>query len=167
MVRHRGPVLVDTMIMITAHGVGAWRALAGGYQIETVEECLTEFQTGPPNRQQAQQINVAELRAALAEVHDVTDAQRAQIAVRAPDIHLDPGERDLWAHCLTRNDNWVLCGPDKASLRLGIRLGFRDRLISLERLLSDAGQPRVALRPAYTENWHRQTVTTMALDELL
>ena len=56
MVRHRGPVLVDTMIMITAHGVGAWRALAGGYQIETVEECLTEIQTGPLNRQQAQQI---------------------------------------------------------------------------------------------------------------
>ena len=59
----------------------------------------------------------------------------AMVAVSAPDIALDLGERSLWAHALTRSDAWVLCGPDKASLRFGVRLGFRERLVALEWLL--------------------------------
>jgi hypothetical protein len=39
-------------------------------------------------------------------------------------------------------------------LRFGVRLGLRDRLVALERLLSDVGhRPREALRPAYTTRW--------------
>ena len=62
------------------------------------------------------------------------------LAVQAPDIVLDPGERALWAHALTRNDDWILCGPDKASLRFGVRLGFRERLVALE-ALARCGRP--------------------------
>ena len=61
------------------------------------------------------------------------------MAVSAPDIALDLGERCLWAHALTRADAWVLCGPDKASLRFGVRLGFRERLVALEGLLEAIG----------------------------
>ena len=79
---------------------------------------------------------------------------------------LDVGERSLWAHALTRNDAWILCGPDRASLRFGIRLGFRDRLVALERLLSDAGhRPRQALRPAYTTRWLDTALSELSLLE--
>jgi hypothetical protein len=154
MARHRGPVLVDTNAILESFRVGSWRALSGGYAVETVEDCITETQTGFQRRSPEMQIDAAELRATLQAIHPVIDAQRAVIAVRAPDIALDVGERSLWAHALTRSDAWVLCGPDKASMRFGVRLGLKDRLIALETLLSDAGhRPKEALKPAYTAKW--------------
>ena len=154
MTRHRGPVLVDTNAILESFRVGSWRALSGGYPLETVEDCITETQTGFQRRSPELQIDAAELRATLQAIHPVVDAQRAVVAVRAPDIALDVGERSLWAHALTRSDVWVLCGPDKASMRFGVRLGLKDRLIALETLLSDAGhRPKEALKPAYTTKW--------------
>ncbi|MCU0732378.1 MAG: hypothetical protein MUE84_12445 [Hyphomonas sp.] len=154
MARHRGPVLVDTNAILESFRVGSWRALSGGYAVETVEDCITETQTGFQRRSPEMQIDAAELRATLQAIHPVIDAQRAVVAVRAPDIALDVGERSLWAHALTRSDAWVLCGPDKASMRFGVRLGLKDRLIALETLLSDAGhRPKEALKPAYTAKW--------------
>ncbi|MCO4053205.1 MAG: hypothetical protein HEQ16_03925 [Bosea sp.] len=154
MARHRGPVLVDTNAMLESFRVGSWRALSGGYAVETVEDCIIETQTGYQRRSPEMQIDAAELRASLKAIHPVIDAQRAVVAVRATDIALDVGERSLWAHALTRSDAWVLCGPDKASMRFGVRLGLKDRLIALETLLSDAGhRPKEALKPAYTAKW--------------
>jgi hypothetical protein len=154
MARHRGPVLVDTNAILESFRVGSWRALSGGYAVETVEDCITETQTGFQRRSPEMQIDAAELRATLQAIYPVIDAQRAVVAVRAPDIALDVGERSLWAHALTRSDAWVLCGPDKASMRFGVRLGLKDRLIALETLLSDAGhRPKEALKPAYTAKW--------------
>ena len=54
-----------------ASGSGAWRALAGGYGVETVEDCVTETQTGYQRRRPEQQIDAAQLRASLAAVHPV------------------------------------------------------------------------------------------------
>jgi hypothetical protein len=154
MARHRGPVLVDTNAILEGFRVGSWRALSGGYALETVEDCLIETQTGFQRRSPELQIDEVELRATLKAIHPVIDAQRAVVTLRAPDIALDVGERSLWAHALTRSDAWVLCGPDKASMRFGVRLGLKDRLIALERLLSDAGyHPKEALKPAYTAKW--------------
>jgi hypothetical protein len=154
MARHRGPVLVDTNAILEGFRVGSWGALSGGYAVETVEDCLIETQTGFQRRSPEMRIDEAELRATLKAIHPVIDAQRAVVAVRAPDIALDVGERSLWAHALTRSDAWVLCGPDKASMRFGVRMGLKDRLIALERLLSDAGHhPKEALKPAYTAKW--------------
>ena len=151
MVRHRGIVLVDTNVILESHRAGAWRALAGGYPVETVEECVTETQTGFQRRPPARQIDEKDLRTSLEAVHSVGNRERAELAVRVPDIALDAGEASLWAHALSRDDAWVLCGPDKASLRCGVRLGFRERLVALEGLLDDAGfRPRQALRRQYT-----------------
>ena len=107
------------------------------------------------------------LRSSLAGVHDVSAAQLAASVVRDEAISfLDVGERSIWAHALTRDDAWVLCGPDRASLRFGIRLGFRDRLVALERLLSDVGhRPRQALRPAYTTRWLDTALAELSLLE--
>ena len=164
---HSGPLLVDTNVILECWRVSAWRALAGGYSVETVEDCVTETQTGFQRRRPEQRIDPAELRKSLARVHAVTEIEHAAAAVTDETIvYLDVGERSLWAHALAREDAWVLCGPDKASLRLGLRLGFRDRLVALERLLDDVGhRPRTALRQNYTSRWHMTTVAELALLE--
>ena len=165
-VRHRGPVLADTNVILEAHRVGSWRALASGYGVETVEDCVTETQTGFQRQRPERRIDAGELRASLAAVHPVGTRERAEMALRAHDIVLDRGEASLWAHALRRDDAWVLCGPDKASLRFGVRMGFRERLVSLERLLDDAGhRPRSPLRIAYTATWQRRALAEIVLAE--
>ena len=62
MARHSGPVLVDTNVILECWRVGAWRALTGGYRVETVEDCVIETQTGYQRRRPEQQIDVATLR---------------------------------------------------------------------------------------------------------
>ena|SRR5882672_844608 len=167
MQRHRGIVLVDTNVILECWRVGAWTALAGGYSIETVEDCVTETQTGYQNRRAEQTVDQSVLRASLANPpHPVTDPQYAALAVRVPEIHLDPGERALWAHALTRTDSWVLCGPDKASMRCGVRLGLRDRIVALETLLEAVGhRTRAELKKAYTAKWLAQTLSEMIVLE--
>ena len=110
-------MLVDTNTIIEAHRTRAWAALFGGWRVETVEDCVTETQTGFQQRRPEQSIAADKLRASLTAVHAVTDRQRAELALRVQDIALDVGEESLWAHAVGRSDRWVLCGPDKASLR--------------------------------------------------
>ena len=167
MQRHRGILLVDTNVILECWRVGAWTALAGGYSIETVEHCVIETQTGYQNRRTEQTVDQSILLASLANPpHRVTDSQYAALAVRVPEIHLDPGERALWAHALMRTDTWVLCGPDKASMRCGVRLGQRDRIVALETLLNGVGhRSRAELKKAYTGKWLAQTLSEMVVLE--
>jgi hypothetical protein len=166
MARHRGPILVDTNIILECFRVGSWRALSSGYNIETVEDCVTETQTGYQRRRAELQIERAHLVATLKAMHPVTDAERAVVAIRVPDIALDVGERSLWAHALTRSDAWILCGPDKASLRFGVRVGLWGRLIALETLLGDAGhRPKETLKLAYTTKWHEKVLGELFISE--
>ncbi len=167
MARHNGPVLVDTNVILECWRADAWKALAGGYGVETVADCVIETQTGFQRRRAEQQIDNAKLRASLAAVQEVGNREHAAIAVRDPLFSsLDRGEQSLWAHTLTRNDAWVLCGPDKASLRLGVRLGFRERLVALETLLGDVGfKPRHPLRTNYTAKWLAQTLSEIVIME--
>jgi hypothetical protein len=167
MARHGGPVLADTNVILECWRVSAWKALASGYRVETVEDCVIETQTGFQRRRAVQQIDNARLLASLAAVHPVGDRELAAAAVRDPLLSsLDIGERSLWAHALTRSDAWVLCGPDKASLRLGVRLGFRDRLVALETLLSNVGyRPKETLRINYIGKWHAEALNQMVMLE--
>ena len=166
MARHRGTVLVDTNVILEPDRTGSWRALTGGYTTETVEDCVTETRTRFQRRRPEHRIDQAELRDRLAGVYAVGDVERAVLAIRAGDIVLDRGEASLWAHALGRGDDWVLCGPDKASLRCGVRLGFRERLVSLEGLLDEAGhRPGTALREAYTRRWHERALAELVLAE--
>jgi len=167
MARHRGPVLVDTNVILECWRSEGWRALAGGYRVETVEDCVTETQTGYQRRRPEQQIDAATLRASLAAVHSVSDRERAAAVLRDPLFSfLDLGEQSLWAHALARDDAWILCGPDKASLRFGVRLGLRERLAALDSLLQDAGhRPRIPLRNAYTSEWLARTLAELVMLE--
>src|ERR1043166_5392061 len=82
MARHRGPVLVDTNVIIECWRVSAWRALTGGYQVETVQMCEIETQTGLQRRRREQQIDAAELRSSLKATHAVPDHERATALLR-------------------------------------------------------------------------------------
>src|SRR5580700_10369316 len=82
MARHRGPVLVDTNVILECWRIGAWRALTGAYSVETVEDCVIETQTGYQRRRTEQQIDEAALRESLATVQKVADAERAAAVVR-------------------------------------------------------------------------------------
>jgi hypothetical protein len=166
MARHRGPLLVDTNVILECCRICAWKALAGGYSVETVEECVIETQTGYQRRRAEQQIEQAALVDSLAAVHKVTDVDRAAAVTRdALFAYLDPGEASLWAHALMRSDAWVLCGPDTASMRFGVRQGQRDRLVALETLLKDAGYRPAGLRANYTSTWLARTLEELAMAE--
>ena len=165
---HQGPALFDTNAILEACRVCAFRALTAQYAVETVEDCAVETQTGWQRRNHDRRIDVHELRAVLAAVHPVDDRQLAELAVqkeaKAPGIALDSGETALWAHALGRNDNWAFCGPDKASMRAGILLGYRERLVSLERLFEEIGfRPRTPLKRAYTKRWLDKALEELAL----
>jgi hypothetical protein len=158
---------VDTNVIIEAWRVDAWRALCGGYSLETVEECVIETQTGFQKRRPEQQIGRDVLLAGIKAVHQVSDAERAAALIRDGEIAmLDEGEKALWVHALARPDAWVLCGPDKASLRIGIRQDLRGRLVSLECLLDDAGfRPKAPLKDAYRQDWLSRTLVELAQRE--
>ena len=96
MARHCGTVLVDTNVILEAHRTGSWWALTGGYGVETVEDCVTETQTGFQRRRPERRIDEARLRDRPAGVHAVGDLERAVLAIRGhvlPDIPRwgDPG----------------------------------------------------------------------------
>lgn len=165
MARHTGPVLVDTMTMLDAHKWALWRALSGGYWVETVEDCVIETQTGFQRRKPEENIDPLQLRKDLKAVHAVTELQRAAVLLNSEDIALDTGEQSLWAHALTRSDAWVLCGPDKASLRFGVRMKCRDRMISLERLIVEAGASPKKLDDKHTTKWLDRVLGEFALEE--
>ena len=167
MARHNGTVLVDTNVILECWRIDAWRALADRYDVETVEDCVTETQTGFQRRRREQQIDQTVLTKSLKAVHKVSDRELAAVLVRDVTVsNLDIGERSLWAHALTRSDAWVLCGPDKASLRFGVRLGFRDRLVALDGLLNDVGhRPKVPLKEPYTSAWSAKTLGELVILE--
>ena len=162
---HPGPVLVDTNVIFECHRTSSWRALTSGYRLETTEDCVAETQAGKQHQERRTEVDETRLRESLSTVHSVSDRQRAELLLRQPPA-LDRGEESLWAHALDREDNaWLLAGPDKASLRCGVLLGYRDRLISLERLLDEIGhRVRRGLREPYTEAWHRRAVNELVLD---
>ena len=98
MAKHHGPVLVDTNVIIECWRVSAWRALCGGYSVETVGDCFVETQTGFQQRRPEEQIDSEVLTKTLAAVHAVHDVERAEAVVRDPSVaYLDDGERALWA----------------------------------------------------------------------
>ena len=159
---------MDTNVILESYRTGSWRALAEGYGVETVEECVDETQTGSQRREPKRRIDEGGLRDSLRVVHSVGAKERAELAIRTQDIALDRGEESLWAHARGRDDSWILCGPDRASLRCGVRLGFRERLVSLERLLGAVGhRTRIPLRPPYTNSWLDQVLRELVIAETL
>jgi hypothetical protein len=160
------PVLVDTNVILEAHRCRCWNPLAGGLQLETVEMCVAEAFTGHQRRRNQLVIDPVALRHSLRAIHAVSNLALASIALMEGPA-LDIGERALWAHAVGREDAWVLCGPDAASMRFGYMHGFRDRMLSLEDLLGSVGVkvPR-DLRAHYNSAWLKNFFSMLAMERL-
>ncbi|MFN5997327.1 MAG: hypothetical protein ACK47C_10255 [Paracoccaceae bacterium] len=146
-----GTILVDTNVILEAHFKGCWKALSGAFQLETVEQCVVETQTGGQFRRPELRIDEVSLRASFKAVHPVSQLQIAKV-ISAGGDSLDVGEQALWAHALDRQDAWVLCGPDKASMKFGFQNGHRTQLISLGELLSKI-KFNASLRRHFEKAW--------------
>jgi hypothetical protein len=133
------PVLVDTNIMIEAVRTGCWNALRAYFSVETVDKCCEEARTGDLRRPGYVVVDDNALRDRL-RVYASTPQQLSALDLREPEARrLDAGERHLWAHALTRNEMWLACCCDNAAIRVAVRLGWEDRLKSLEELARAAG----------------------------
>lgn len=159
-------VLVDTVAIKAAHGLGCWNALRKAYQLETVEKCLVEVTRVDSKGRQLVERKAAELKAEIC-VHSVSETQRAVLLLtggRRPD--LDDGERDLLAHALSLGRKaWWLCGPDKATLKVLHRLNLLERMVSLESMGQQVGHRFAALEEQYTEAWLKAKRTRLLLGE--
>lgn len=132
-------VLVDTNIIIEAVRTNCWTALTTHFSVETVEKCCEEARTGQLHRPGYVEVNENALRDRL-KVHQVSNAELAALSLRDPEaFRLDAGERHLWAHGLGRNDAWIASCCDNAAINAAIRLGWEERLKSLEELVNAAG----------------------------
>lgn len=156
------PVLLDNCAISACVEAGAWRALVGGFKLETVEEVASEAATGADTRESIDPRQFAQ----QVTVHKVEKRDRLEKQAEYEDLgRLDAGERDLWVHALGRSDGWILCGPDTASIRFGVRAGYADRLISLEELLAPSGHPALKkLKQHQTKAWLRAKVSEFALE---
>ncbi len=138
------PVLVDTNIIIEAVRVGVWVALTGHFHIETVKKCCEEARTGDLYRPGYVRVSDADLKTRLTD-HPVSDRELAVLTLKDPEsFRLDAGERHLWAYALGRNDDWQACCCDHAAVNAVVRLGWAERLVSLEDLVNAAGERRAA-----------------------
>lgn len=132
-------VLVDTNIIIEAVRTGCWTALTAHFSVQTVEKCCEEARTGEVHRRGYVEVSEKVLREGLG-VHRVSTVELADLDLRDPEaFRLDAGERHLWAHALGRDDAWIASCCDQAAVNAAVRLGWEDRLVSLEDLVTAAG----------------------------
>jgi hypothetical protein len=158
----RVTVLVDTNVIIESVRTGVWNALKGSLRVETVEECREETQRGNPHRPGRVTVSPENL-AGLAAVHPVSNLQRAAFALAYPEAPgMDPGEMDLLSHAYSRIDAgdevWVVSSPDRASIRAGVALGWREHTVALEDLVDAVGgRPRLRMADHFTRAWLSQS----------
>jgi len=165
-------VFVDTNAIFPAVQAGEWKRLCGYFSIETVGAVVEETQNGGVNRKGYVPVDRAMLEQSLAKIRHPSDEDRAAFRLKALELNLelDAGERDLLAYLLAhekpRPEILVLTTSDRAAVRASCALGWKDALISLERLLTEAGARPAALKSLadhYCEPWLCQARTTFLL----
>ena len=148
-------VLIDTNAIIEAHRVKCWNNLASFFQMETVDECIVELGTGNSMRDDYVKIDIEHFRKTIL-THKTTEIEKVSLALKYGNHDLlDPGEKYLMAYALNKKDIWVLCSPDKACVRAMFALNFKNRTISLQKLIEETGLKinKFNLKKQYTENW--------------
>jgi hypothetical protein len=155
-------VFVDTNAIFPAIQVGEWRRLCGHFSVETVETVIGETQNGDVNRPGYVSVDRAVLEQTLTKIHRPDSKDRAALQLKLMELKsaLDDGERDLLAYLLGHekpSENvLVLTTSDRAAVLVCCHLGWADALVSLDRLLKDAGAPSAALKalaPQQRESW--------------
>jgi hypothetical protein len=146
-------VFVDTNAILPCVSVGEWRRLCGQYSVETVTAVIEETQRGDTSRRKYVVVERKMLLETLTSTHELTHKDRAdfmdRLKQKEPSLEMDPGERDLLAWVLAHErpalDTLILTTSDRAAIRACCALGWGDYLVSLERLLKEAGSQPKAL----------------------
>jgi len=155
-------VLVDTNIIIEAVRTRSWNALTSSFTLETVGKCLEEARTGDPMRRDYVPVDDKAL-GGLSKVNPVTPLELMSLAVALTTAdELDAGERELFAHALRRKDAWIATCADRAALLAAFKLGWMERMVSLESLVHFAGA-RPDLKPHFGERWLSEVRTAFLL----
>lgn len=162
-------VLLDTNVFVEAHRVECLDALGKEFKIVTVDKVVEEIHTGEHLRDPKVNIDRKHLDSLLSEVvemdeDDVLDWMEEHNGLQGT----HDGERHLIALGLELigqgNDVWFLSSPDIGAMRVMYNLGWRDRLISLEKMLDVLScNPKQPLRDNYTERFHSQIITGFLL----
>jgi len=163
------PVLFDTNAVIEAVRTHCWASITGQLRVQTVEACRQELVSGAWNAAAGYVPVTAADLGRFSAVHTVDAVARASFKLSYPDADgLDRGEHDLLAYAHSRlHEPWVVCSPDKASIRAGVVLGFGDRLCSLGELATAVGaSPRPPLRRHFETEWLVSFRTKMRLEGL-
>lgn len=145
-------VFIDTNAIFPAVKAGEWKRLCNHYSIETVAEIVSETQRGRSQRRSYVTVPANFVSPPLIAVHKPSDEDLAAFALLAEEhnLEIDEGEYHLlaWlhAHEKPRSGILVLTTSDRSALRAACTLSWSDSLISLEKLLRDAGSPPAKLR---------------------
>ncbi|MFC0444273.1 hypothetical protein ACFOD1_03060 [Pseudidiomarina halophila] len=162
-------ILVDTNVIIEAHRASILNEMLGCLSLATVEMCVQETQTGAQNRDPWQNIDEGLIRERM-QIFSPTDEDIVVASMALPGIgEVDAGELHLLtqAHFLADQDVWFLASPDKHPMRLAIEYGWRERLVSLERVYRLANSKRkLQLRENFTEAWHQAVCMQFTLNVL-
>lgn len=158
-------VLMDANAIIEAHRTNCWKAIAAGYRLGTVKECLEETQRGDKHSPRYVVVPRAEVER-RAKIYEVTNEMQAAAALAIPNLDvLDAGEKDLVTYAFSRSEVFLLCSPDSAVVRLAHNLGWDARLISLEELLQGINFS-ANLAAHFTKKWLGQFLTQLRLGVL-
>ena len=167
-VQKRQVLLLDTMIIIESIRAKCWNALAGTYQVETVEKVNDEALAGDPLRPGYVEVSSKALRSGIHKIHAVSDVERINFAQDYENADaLDAGERDLFAHMYGRTDDWITSCADRGALRVALIMGWKDKIVSLENLIKNTGEnPNPQLLHHYSEAWLSQVRTEYLLNNM-
>jgi len=148
--------LLDTNAILEAVRTGTWGALTGGLSIETVEECREECLRGDCFSSGYIAVTEDDLARAT-QIHLVSHSEQATLTLQTDASALDDGERDLFAHARSRpeeDEAWLICSADRACVLVGVALGWKDRLVSLEAAIDAVGATAdPPLRRHFKEKW--------------
>lgn len=157
-------VFIDTNAIVEAHRTGCWKAIVGSHCIETVEQIVIECATGDKLRRDYVPVDIEALRARI-EVRKVKKQELIDLELKlAGAVVLDEGEKHLIAYAINQKGEWWICSPDNYSVRAAIKLGIKDKLISLEKIAVESGV-RPSLKSQYGKKWLRKKITQLLFEE--
>lgn len=159
-------VFLDTNIIIESHRTGCWKALAGSYDLHTVERVVTECLKGRKTKPGYVPIDARMLEKSMT-VHQPDPLDIVEVSLLSQgEAVLDEGERDLLAYLRSHYENTeLLTTADRAAVRIACALGFSDIMVSLESLIR-SGHPTSPLRPAYITKTLTMWKTQYRMDHL-
>jgi hypothetical protein len=155
---------VDTCVVIEAVRTNCWNAVAGHFEIRTVEAVSQELTKKPAIVHSYVKVDMNTFQK-QSSIEKCPHQELLQAGSKSQRIwEPDKGEQDLLAHvfCLQSAELLVTTG-DGLAVNVACALGLSDSLISLEEVAEKCGQ-RPKLNYWFTKSWLQNQKTSFLLD---